>query len=115
MFYVVISPSFDVKSIIFPNFGQEPFPKIAGKGPELTCFSCDLNGNRSGLSCRRNGISILWLALFSRITLRWGDKNLTTGKFVLFIKESNNMDPDKAPDIAPGPPNGLPRVSHAFG
>ena len=29
----LISPNFDVKSIIFPNFGQGPFPKIAGKGP----------------------------------------------------------------------------------
>ena len=29
----LISPNFDVKLIIFPNFGQGPFPKIAGKGP----------------------------------------------------------------------------------
>ena len=29
----LISPNFDVKSIFFPNFGQGPFPKIAGKGP----------------------------------------------------------------------------------
>ena len=29
----IISPNFDVKSIFFPNFGQGPFPKIAGKGP----------------------------------------------------------------------------------
>ena len=29
----LISPNFDVKSIIFPNFGQGPFPKIARKGP----------------------------------------------------------------------------------
>ena len=29
MFYVVNFPNFDVKSIIFPNFGQGPFPKIA--------------------------------------------------------------------------------------
>ena len=29
----VMSPNFDVKSIIFPNFGQGPFPKIAGKSP----------------------------------------------------------------------------------
>ena len=27
----LISPNFDVKSIIFPNFGQGLFPKIAGK------------------------------------------------------------------------------------
>ena len=30
----LISPNFNVKSIIFfPNFDQEPFPKIARKGP----------------------------------------------------------------------------------
>ena len=30
----LISPNFDVKLIIFfPNFGQGPFLKIAGKGP----------------------------------------------------------------------------------
>ena len=29
----LISPNFDVKSIIFPNFGQGPFPKITGKKP----------------------------------------------------------------------------------
>ena len=28
----LISPNFDH---FFPNFGQGPFPKIAGKGPEL--------------------------------------------------------------------------------
>ena len=27
----LISPNFDVKAIIFPNFGQGPIPKIAGK------------------------------------------------------------------------------------
>ena len=32
----LISPNFDVKSIIFPNFGQGPFPKIAGKSPDVT-------------------------------------------------------------------------------
>ena len=37
MFYVVnFSPNFDVKSVIFPNFGQGPFPKIAGKSPALS-------------------------------------------------------------------------------
>ena len=32
----LISPDFDVtcKSIIFPNFGQGPFPQIAGKSPD---------------------------------------------------------------------------------
>ena len=30
----LISPNFDVKSF-FPNFGQGPFPKIAGKSPTL--------------------------------------------------------------------------------
>ena len=30
----LISPNFDVKSIIFPNFGQGPFPEIAGKSPD---------------------------------------------------------------------------------
>ena len=34
MFYIInFFPNFDVKSIIFPNFGHGPFPKIAGKGP----------------------------------------------------------------------------------
>ena len=34
---LLISPNFDVKSIIFfPNFGQGPFPKIAGKGPAIS-------------------------------------------------------------------------------
>ena len=28
-------PKFDDKSNIFPNFGQGPFPKIAGKSPDL--------------------------------------------------------------------------------
>ena len=28
---LLISPNFDVKSIIIPDFGQGPFPKIAGK------------------------------------------------------------------------------------
>ena len=31
----LISPNFDVKWIIFPNFGQGVFPKIAGKSPVL--------------------------------------------------------------------------------
>ena len=30
MLYVFIFPNFDVKSIIFPNFGQGTFLKIAG-------------------------------------------------------------------------------------
>ena len=30
---LIFSSNFDVKSIFFPNFGQGPFPKIAGKGP----------------------------------------------------------------------------------
>ena len=34
----LISPNVGVKSIIFPNFGQEPFPKIAGKIPD--CRFC---------------------------------------------------------------------------
>ena len=36
MFMSLISPNnFDVKSIIFSNFGQGPFPKIAGKSPVI--------------------------------------------------------------------------------
>ena len=31
---LLISPNFDVKLIIFPNFGHGPFPKIAGKSPD---------------------------------------------------------------------------------
>ena len=35
----LIFPNFDVKSIIFfPNFGQGPFPKIAGKSPVQQLF-----------------------------------------------------------------------------
>ena len=35
----LIYPNFDVKStFFFPNFGQRPFPKIAGKGPEISCL-----------------------------------------------------------------------------
>ena len=33
----LISPNFDVKWFIFSNFGQGPFPKIAGKSTDLTC------------------------------------------------------------------------------
>ena len=31
---LLIFPNFDAKSVIFPNFGQGPFPKITGKSPE---------------------------------------------------------------------------------
>ena len=31
----LISPNFAVKSIIYPNFGQGPFPRIAGKSPDM--------------------------------------------------------------------------------
>ena len=34
----LISPNFDVKSIIFPNFGQGPFPKIVRKSTDLFFF-----------------------------------------------------------------------------
>ena len=34
----LISPNFDVKSIIFPNFGERPFPKIAEKSPVIRTF-----------------------------------------------------------------------------
>ena len=32
----LISPNFDVKSILFSNFGQGPFPKKAGKSPVVS-------------------------------------------------------------------------------
>ena len=32
---LLISPNSDVKSIILSNFGQGPFPKIAGKSPAV--------------------------------------------------------------------------------
>ena len=36
----LISPNFDVKSLIFSQFGQGPFRKIAGKSPEIAgCFA----------------------------------------------------------------------------
>ena len=51
----LISPNFDVKLIFFPNFGQGPFSKIAGKGPDLPgvtivaksdyCNSIDIAGS----------------------------------------------------------------------
>ena len=31
----LICPNFDVKSIIISDFAQGPFPKIAGKSPEM--------------------------------------------------------------------------------
>ena len=31
----LISPNFAIKSIIFSNYGQGPFPKITGKSPAL--------------------------------------------------------------------------------
>ena len=43
----LIFPNFDVKLIIFPNFGQGPFPKIAGKGPEFS--KSDLGSQRHSL------------------------------------------------------------------
>ena len=46
----LFSPNFDVKSIIFPNFGQGPFPKIAGKSPVM--------GDDVGLRKVRNQILI---------------------------------------------------------
>ena len=38
---LLISPNFDVKLTFFPNFGQGPFPKIAGKSPGI--ISLELN------------------------------------------------------------------------
>ena len=32
---LLIYPNFEVNSIIFPNFGQGPFPKIAWKSPAM--------------------------------------------------------------------------------
>ena len=40
---LLFSPNFAVKSIIFPNFGQGPFPKIAGKSLvsiNVLCSQC---------------------------------------------------------------------------
>ena len=34
----LISPNFDVKLIIFSQFGQGPFPKIAGKSPRYESY-----------------------------------------------------------------------------
>ena len=56
----LISPNFDVKSVIFPNFGQRPFPKIAGKS--------------SG-----TGLSITWFCSVSMF-VNW----LHAGKFSCF-------------------------------
>ena len=38
----LISTNFDIKSIIFPNFGQEPFPKIAGKSHVVILYAQSL-------------------------------------------------------------------------
>ena len=35
---LLISPNFAVKSIIYPNFGQGPFTKIAGKSPDMVAM-----------------------------------------------------------------------------
>ena len=43
----LISPNFDVKLIIFPNFGQGPFPKIAAKSPELFLSWCSSYSSES--------------------------------------------------------------------
>ena len=45
----LISPKFYVKSIIFHNFGQRPFPKIAGKSPGLYSASIG-NGCHYGVT-----------------------------------------------------------------
>ena len=42
----LISPNFDVKSITFPNFGQGPFPKIAGKSPAFFPVCLGLYGRQ---------------------------------------------------------------------
>ena len=48
----LIPRKFDVKSVIFPNFGQGPFPKIAGKSPAI--FYLDYVANLAGLSITRS-------------------------------------------------------------
>ena len=37
----LISSNFDANLIIFPNFGQGPFPKIAGKSPGFILYYTD--------------------------------------------------------------------------
>ena len=57
---LLISPNFAVKSIIFPNFGQEPFPKIAGKSPESRkqCVSCLQDPDDLDIYCFQNSIQM---------------------------------------------------------
>ena len=43
----LISPNFDVKSVIFPDFGQGPFPKTAGKSPAFYLVTLCLLMNSS--------------------------------------------------------------------
>ena len=40
---LLISPNFDVKSIIFPSFGKGHLPKIAGKSPVFTISTKNQN------------------------------------------------------------------------
>ena len=59
---LLISPNFDVKLIIFfPNFGQGPFPKIAGKTLQTA-----KNGPHCNKTCLRGfGQSEFQTKLFS--------------------------------------------------
>ena len=42
----LISPNFAVKSIIFLNFGQGPFPNIAGKSPGMQRVKWHFEGGK---------------------------------------------------------------------
>ena len=62
----LISSKFDVKSIIFSNFGQGPFPKIAGKSPDVCVFSKILNLFIWTYATTSNVIILLSIRKFSR-------------------------------------------------
>ena len=61
----LISPNFAVKTIIFPNFGQGLFPKIAGISPEFIKIinmvenevTCCLAANKSDIKANLAGFS----------------------------------------------------------
>ena len=69
----LIFPNFDVKLIIFPNFGQGPFPKIARKSPVLVLQSSG-RGRESWLiyfNCLPDALCMLVFVAFPHGTVSW--------------------------------------------
>ena len=60
----LISPNFDVKSIIFSQFWQGPFSKIAGKGPAILWLCCYVSSRRpSDVGSIVTNCSCTWLLI----------------------------------------------------